>query len=550
MVAFDGSESCQEAEAHYHDYLEDPSSPSVPESIARHIASCACCRSRLQAFREVLCAADGDLQGAQAERDSQLISALQSHFERLDEPLGCTDIKPFLFGLACPAVRIRIPTPITVHVDQCARCAEDLDSLRQLRLGPEPSKRLSRLCREPLPEGSHLCRQARGHLAAFASMAFETIPADLLDHMWVCPRCRDRVNRYHPNPMDDEGQARPRFCAEIRKIELFDCAIPYGREAGFFGADRQRAVCEHVRSCPGCLEEVQRIRQTVLRIVARPDSDVVTVCSVEEHAQTDHDSSRAAFGSTYPPGAGVSCGNVGTMTGLKSRAYRKRPISTVRTKTLGRIAFLTAAMIPLALLFLLSMPSASGLSVRQVDYILGQAKAVHVSVFGDGETEPFHQQWISRNSQIIISELETERTIYDLGNRQATVVQPGVEVVDRSAMSDQQYEAARRTMQRLLASSLDGAPLDAELTHQPADSEPAQGDLDVYELTWDRSSGAGIPMPRKLKIYIDPATRLPQRQEFSMWVPGVNDWRVQTMVYEYPEEEVIVARRQALLSEK
>ena len=549
MVSFDGSESCHEAEAYYRDYLEEPSSPLVPESVVRHIESCSYCRSRLQRFRETLCAVevDEDVQAAQAEKDSQLITLLQSHFEHLEEPLVCTQVKPFLFRLASPTVPIRIPTPITVHVDQCARCAEDLESLRRLRLDPEGSKRLSQLCREILPEGSHVCREAKGHLAPFASMAFERIPADLLDHICVCPHCRDRMERFRPNPADDDGHpeepARRHFCGEISGIELLDCAVPYGRGTGFFGADRQRAVCEHVRSCPRCLEEVQRIRETVFRIVARPDSDVATVYSIEDRAQTDHEDSRAVSEDTGP-----LADKAGTMTALKSRAYRTGRIPMLRTKTFGRIAFLSAAMIPLAVLFFLSMPSASGLSVRQVDYILGRAKAVHISTFNDGEEKPFQEQWISRDSQIILFETETERKIYDLRNRQTTILQPGLGVVDRFAMSDEQYEAGRRAMRRSLTSSLDGAPVDAELTHRPAGSQAAHDGLDVYELTWDRSSGTAIPMPRRLKIYIDPITRLPERQEFSMWVPGINDWRAQTTLYEYPDEEVVAARRQALLS--
>ncbi len=372
--------------------------------------------------------------------------------------------------------------------------------------------------------------------------------------MCFCPSCRDRVRELQKDPAEGtrqaSGQIQPCLAGGLTRAELFDCAVPYGRGPEFFRTDRQRAVCEHVRSCPRCLEAVRQIRRTVGRIMQRPDSGVVTVYTAQDRQEASHEHRERLSYESSGIDVQVTYGGAATMTNLKSRAHLKRPASRPNFKIFGRIAFLTAAMIPLAVLFFLSLPSASGLSVRQVDSILGQARNVHVSTFNDSEEEPFQQQWISRDSQIILFEIETERKIYDLGNRQTTVVQPGLGVVDRSAMDQQTYQSARNAMERLLASGLDGAPVDAELTHRPADSQRAQDGLDVYELTWDRSSGTGIPMPRKLKIYIDPITRLPQRQEFSMWVSGLNDWRVETTLYRYPEEEVIAARREALLSTK
>jgi hypothetical protein len=58
----------------------------------------------------------------------------------------------------------------------------------------------------------------------------------------------------------------------------------------------------------------------------------------------------------------------------------------------------------------------------------------------------------------------------------------------------------------------------------------------------------GASNPRKLTLYIDPVTKLPKRREFFTLVPGLKEWHVQKVLYEYPDEETIEARRQELLT--
>ena len=65
-------------------------------------------------------------------RDRRLVGELQRHFELLGERVTCAQVKPLLAGLLDPSVVIRIPTPVTVHVDHCAACARDLETLRGL----------------------------------------------------------------------------------------------------------------------------------------------------------------------------------------------------------------------------------------------------------------------------------------------------------------------------------------------------------------------------------------------------------------------------------
>ena len=65
-------------------------------------------------------------------------------FQLLDEHVACRDVKCFLPKLALACAQIRIPTPVTVHVDHCPQCTEDLAALRELNLTAPQLKRLSR----------------------------------------------------------------------------------------------------------------------------------------------------------------------------------------------------------------------------------------------------------------------------------------------------------------------------------------------------------------------------------------------------------------------
>jgi len=556
MVAFDGSESCREAEAYYHDYLQNPNGSSVPHSVLVHIEKCAICRQRIQMLREALCELDEGAPSALSEKDSQLVADLQSHFEYLDEPLTCAHVKPFLCRLLSASVRIRIPTPVTVHIDQCTQCADDLDSLRQLKLGADRLARLSLLYREGGRQDPHLCRPAQSHGAAVAAANFEGISAEILDHLCVCPHCRSAVYQHRQHLLDlAEGEADQReslSCECTSTAELFDCVVFCGQQPEFLQGAERRALCEHVRSCPRCLERMQQIHRTVFGIAERTDSGVISVYAVDSLGRTVREDALPVSYGAYPIDVRIERRDPATAAsdvGFAGRLAHRLGGPTV--KPLARVAFLAAAMIPLAVLFVVSMPSASGLSVRQVDHALAKAETLRISMFREGNREPLQQLWISRNRGIVISEVASERKIYDLTNRRATAIRPGLGTVEHTNLDRSDGEAVERSTRRILESSLLDAPLDAELSRQVAPPEPELAGLDVYELTWDRSPDAQrAPLPGRLRIYVDPVTRLPRRQEVYSWVPALNDWHIQTSLYEYPTDDEIEAHRRRLLSEK
>jgi len=79
---------------------------------------------------------------------SEAVSArgriLKLHFAHTGRTVNCGVVRPFLPTFLDDGLRIRIPTPITVHLDHCSRCREDLEKISALGLDPQG---LTELCR-------------------------------------------------------------------------------------------------------------------------------------------------------------------------------------------------------------------------------------------------------------------------------------------------------------------------------------------------------------------------------------------------------------------
>jgi hypothetical protein len=87
--------------------------------------------ARLEAL---LADADRNTEIEQRRRDSAISALLSLHFAWADKPVTCNSVKPFLPSLADPLLQITIPTPITVHVDNCRKCSDELSNIDSMGL--------------------------------------------------------------------------------------------------------------------------------------------------------------------------------------------------------------------------------------------------------------------------------------------------------------------------------------------------------------------------------------------------------------------------------
>lgn len=141
MITTNPNSSCREAELYYYDCAGGEGLGAVPEEVNEHIRGCVRCQGQIDGLKDVLSeAGDGSESG---QGSAAVVRLLKLHFAYISERVSCATVKPFLASLSDPTLEIGIPTPITMHLDKCRWCSEDLERIRELKLD---RKQLGQLC--------------------------------------------------------------------------------------------------------------------------------------------------------------------------------------------------------------------------------------------------------------------------------------------------------------------------------------------------------------------------------------------------------------------
>ena len=120
---------CRQAESYYYDFLDSESCDPVPQFLAEHIGCCRFCNEQLDRLKKTLSKAE-DSGPEQKQNRAVVNDMLKRHFAHIGESVTCNTVKPFLPGLLDETMDIAVPTPITVHLDNCRDCRQDLEMLR------------------------------------------------------------------------------------------------------------------------------------------------------------------------------------------------------------------------------------------------------------------------------------------------------------------------------------------------------------------------------------------------------------------------------------
>jgi len=536
MVALNRGASCRNAEPYYYDFLLAPNSPAVPDSVADHISKCAYCQAAVRRLDGVLAEPESDSATDGPNNDAGLIDALSLHFEYIGEYVTCAQVKPFLPALSMPSAQIRIPTPITVHLDNCPQCAADLEAIGGLNLDAEQLARLSRLLGESPSGNSALCRRAEASIAILGSGSPAVIDAEILDHVCVCPPCRARLYEYREEMLAklraDKPGAGVSACDGLCPAELFDFVLSYGLTA----TEAESATAAHVHTCPACLEKMQSLHRTLYDITERADSDTVTVYDTKDQGKQARANADDRY-ANYEIDVRV-IGRAG-----EPAPGRLRPAADIRTARTRRIikpfikTAALAALIPLAVVLLVHTRSASGTGPDEIANAFAKAANVHVQLFHPGQTKPTQELWIARRPDVFMITRGNEHALYDMQARTKTTADPVAGIMGPVALDEREYEGARNIIEGCLGITLAGIPLDREWRLVAHDDVKA---VDVYTLTWTEDAGGGRAYWVRWEVNVHSATGLPHRTELchnysieSAW-QGRSQWR-----YDYPTEEEI-----------
>ena len=140
---------CEQASVFYYDYIQDARLCDAEPEIFRHIEKCTFCQSEIERLKIILAEpANQTITEKTSRRDIQVTTILASHFNLMNKEVTCGIAKSFMPSLAGLSFDIRIPTPITVHIENCNLCRHDLDTIRRLNLTHEQFTHLGRIIAE------------------------------------------------------------------------------------------------------------------------------------------------------------------------------------------------------------------------------------------------------------------------------------------------------------------------------------------------------------------------------------------------------------------
>ncbi len=496
-VSGNGKSLCHKAREYYYELLRHDGAV-VPEAIALHVKTCPFCEQQIRQLREALVQAENRPSPADHPEDEGVIDALSRQFELVGEPVTCSHVKLFLPDLLIPSREIRIPTPITVHVEHCRQCANDLAAIRKLGLTADQLKRLSLFYGQSAGHG-----QARS--AAFFCDGTES---DLDDSL---------------------------SCREISAAELFDCVVPLGPDAVTFAGndERRNAVIAHLHACRHCMKKARSLHRTIHSIAQRADSAI----STRYKPQDDEKDAPEAQGPMYRYPV-----NVEILRREPARVAGDTPSTSPRPAPAGatvkfprRVVLGAVAVVTVALLLLVNAPTTASMTVGSLVKAIQQAPHVRIISRYAGDQQPSYEILVSKD--LIVQKIRTECILYDLGRRQVTVsdsaLGPGDPVTLKADDLDRYRRYGSQIVERMFANAL----LTDDLS--PVESVPSDrtgGNLSVYELT-RTVHGRMRATSYRWRVSVDPATRLPVQIEYYCQDSPEGGWELaEVKTFEYLSE--------------
>ncbi|MFZ0034453.1 MAG: hypothetical protein WAK60_05640, partial [Sedimentisphaerales bacterium] len=319
--------------------------------------------------------AESHIEPEEGQISSAITMMLKLHLAYIGKPVTCETVKPFLPGLLDAALKIRIPTPITIHIDNCRECSEDLETIRRLNLSRKQLRRLSQLFADE-PAGSNIsCTEAQNAIPSAVSIVFSETDSEVLKHLCICSDCRGLL--YQRREMVLRGLPKTNIvknkfpCEKVSARDFFDYVIPYGIDStNDQYAKFRESLASHLRTCPTCLAKMQQLHNAVYGIVERTESEVVTIYHIDESAKA-----KTSVDDGVYAGFPIAVEVVGQKDEVRAErlspavdfgTVQKQKISVKKLKPLLKTAVAAAAVIFIAVALLLNAPTAKAVTLERI----------------------------------------------------------------------------------------------------------------------------------------------------------------------------------------
>jgi len=558
MIAPNYNKFCAEAERHYFDLLRDEAERPVPSEVIDHIMGCLYCREQMSRLEAMLA---GCKERPQTQSQMATTAILKLHFSFVGKRVNCADARPFLPNLLAPTTQIRMPTPITAHIDNCDQCKEDSKKLQNLGLSNKQLMTLSELFADELDADETDCAAAREAIPTVVAMAFGLTDAKTLRHLSLCPKCRQELYKFRQIILEqtkvphseNETQKSAFPCSSVGAKDVFDYCIPYGIDpASDEYAKFRKSLTTHIICCADCLDKIQQLHKAVYTIADRPESGVATVFHIDTTPNVDTENIYAGFP------VRVEMANLDSREQTHSEKFEtaiklKSASKSNNFRPLLKMAIPAAAVLMVAVGLFINVHTAKGLGIEQIYRAIDMVKNIHISSFVADSQKPVQEVWIARSSGLYVIKTENECTLWNISNEvkktknldTGTNEQASLNTDALANIKTRIYGSMNimpfRTPSDIPANARWSEITDSELTVKTSNTK-------VYELSWAEKAYDGSTTQKSWRIFTDASTNLPQKiQWFKQSVSDPQPVLESIMIIEYPGDKEMLAKAEAML---
>ncbi|MHC4436475.1 MAG: hypothetical protein ACYS3S_03890 [Planctomycetota bacterium] len=484
-------------------------------------------------LKELLEKVDERPDSEQSRKDSAISTLLRLHFEYIGEPVKCDIVKPFLGSLADPVLQIRIPTPITNHINKCQACRDDLKKLLDLHLPHKYLCHLGQVLADKPVEDEFTCSQVQAAIPAIVSTPFGETNTEILKHLCTCSDCREQLYLHRESIRKEllhNGPPQNGFpCDSVSAADIYDYCLPYGIGPGDDEyIESKESLASHLHKCPKCLAKIQELHRTISNIVERAESGIVTTYDID--------------GSESYAGLPIDS----EMTGVEDNLHMEQPktinltarlkekIPALNIKPLLKVGLAAAAVIAIGFALLFNSPRAKAVSFEQIRRAFVNAKNVYIATFTN-KMELNQEIWVSRSLNIYMTKTGEKSVLLDLTNKSISEKNFSTSPVKESELSIETATATNKMMAGFLGlvpfHDLALFPDDIEWNYVGnVDLDNITKAIEKYELIWVEKIDAAHTTYNKWIFLVDSETNRPMKTEFHRKLEGDTEYKLESVM--------------------
>jgi hypothetical protein len=408
--------------------------------------------------------------------------------------------------MADPVLQTRVLTPITLHLDNCKQCSDDLETIRKLNLYNTQLCQLGQMFAEKVHLHKDLCMESVKFISALVKLETTQIPPELLKNLSLCPDCRQLLFEkwsWELESLRNRAGNQQYSKKHYSERDLLCFAVPYITK----NREENGLVALHTRECPECFERMLNLHQTIFQIYSRPRSGTVTMLSIDSRPL---DSTGVAAETGESP--------VRIEVTHKTANMKRQGLNLINIKPIIKPAI--AAMLVIAFALYFTSPTVASVDVTEIYKQLAKAVNVHIKRFAPDKTEPVQEQWVSRSLKTAVYKTESELVVWDIAKNHRVTKNFKSGEIENTAIPQDSMEVIKRNLEGSLGlfpfEILSDLPKNSKW-QEVSEPEHAASDtpnIKKYELTWTIKDDAGLVAFKKWRVFIDETTNLPQRVEW------------------------------------